>query len=55
MKRKQLIKHKISIYLFAFLLICIILMKAVSIHCFLIKYWTKQKHLLQFLASQITI
>ena len=54
MKRKQLVKQKISICLFAFLLICIILIKAVSIHCFLIKYRAKQKHLLQFLASEIT-
>ena len=32
--------------LLAFLLITIILLIAVSIYCYLIKYWAKQKHLL---------
>ena len=34
--------------LFAFLLITIALLIAVSIYCALIKYWAKQKHLLPF-------
>ena len=34
--------------LFAFLLIIIALLLAVSIYCYLIKYWAKQKHLLPF-------
>ena len=34
--------------LIAFLLITIALLMAVSIYCYLIKYWAKQKHLLPF-------
>ena len=37
-----------NLYIFlAFLLITIALLMAVSIYCYLTKYWSKQKHLLR--------
>ena len=39
--------------LLAFLLITIVLLIAVSIYCYLIKYQTKQKHLLPFQVTKM--
>ena len=48
-KRKQPLKHKISIFiLLAFLLINTALLIAVSSYCYLIKHWPKQEHSLLF-------
>ena len=47
MKRKQPIKRKISVFL-TFLLITMALLIAVTIYCYLMKYQSKQKHLLPF-------
>ena len=47
MKKKQLVKHKMSVLL-TFSLITITFLIAVSIYCQLIKYQVKQKHLLPF-------
>ena len=62
MKQKQLpqtlmtkvksVKKKIFYILLVFLLITIVLLVAVSIYCYLIKYKSKQKYLLPF-TSQI--
>ena len=41
-------KQKFSIFWFAFLSISVVLLIAVSIYCYLIKYKAKQKHLLPF-------
>ena len=46
-EKKQPVRHKISI-LYAFLVITILLLIAFSIYCYLIKYKSKQKHLLPF-------
>ena len=46
-KKKTYIKNNFFILL-TFLLIAISLLIAVSIHCYLIKYWAKQKHLVAF-------
>ena len=45
-EKKQLVKN--FHILLAYSLITIALLKAVSIYCYLIKYWAKQKHLLPF-------
>ena len=45
-EKKQLVNN--LHILLAYSLITIALLKAVSIYCYLIKYWAKQKHLLPF-------
>ena len=45
-EKKQPVKRKISIL--HFLLITIALLIAISIYCYLIKYWVKENHLLPF-------
>ena len=47
-EKKATCKTQISYILLAFLLITMTLFVVVSIYYFLIKYWTKQKHLLPF-------
>ena len=47
-EKKQPVKHRIFIFYLHFLLISIALLIAVSTCCYLIKYKTKQKHLLPF-------
>ena len=48
-EKKQPLKRKISIFLYnTFLLITIVLVIAVSIYHYMIKYRAKQKHLLPF-------
>ena len=47
-EKKQPAKCKISIFYLHFLLITIVLLIAVSIYCYLIKYQAKQKHLLPY-------
>ena len=47
-EKKQPAKRKISIFYLHFLFITIVLLIAVSIYCYLIKYQAKQKHLLPF-------
>ena len=46
--KKATCKTKNFSILLAFLLITIALLTAVSIYCYVIKYWAKQKHLLPF-------
>ena len=48
MKNNAIGKTKSSCILFAFLLIAIALLIAVSIYCYLIKYQANQKHLLPY-------
>ena len=45
-EKKQSVKHKMSIFCFAFLLITIALLIVNSIYCYLIKRWAKRKHFL---------
>ena len=47
-EKKAICKTQNFYILFAFLLITIALLIAVSIYCYLIKYQAKQKHLLPF-------
>ena len=47
-KKITYIKKQHFYILLTFLLIAISLLIAVNIHCYLIKYWAKQKHLLPF-------
>ena len=44
MKRKESVKHRISIFYLLFLIITIALLIAVNIYCYVIKY--QKKHLL---------
>ena len=48
MEKNAICKKKNLYILLAFLLITIALLIAVSIHCYLIKYKAKRKHLLPF-------
>ena len=48
-EKKATCKPQNFYILLAFLVITTVLLIAVSIYCFLIKYWAKQKHLLPFL------
>ena len=54
-KKKQPAKHKICIFYLPFLLITIALLIAVSIDCYLIKHWAKQKHFLPFHVKNNTL
>ena len=47
-EKKAICKTQNFYILLAFLLITIVLLTAVSIHCYMIKYRAKQKHLLPF-------
>ena len=47
-EKKATCKTQNAYILLAFLLTGIALLIAVSIYCYLIKYWAKQKHLLRF-------
>ena len=50
-EKKAICKTQIFYILLVFLLITIALLITVSVYCYLIKYWTKQKHLLPFHAT----
>ena len=47
-EKKVTCKTKKNIYFFAFLLITVTLLIAVSVYYYLVKYWAKKKHLLPY-------